>query len=94
MWIAISNRGMSKALFRKTKSVAINSNIYINECLSPRLLPFIHKHHSNFNYLFWPHLAGAHFSKETIAWMDENLHFVDKGSNPSNDPQARPIENL
>ena len=26
--------------------------------------------------------------------MDENLYFVDKGSNPPNVPQARPIENF
>ena len=71
MWIAISNRGMSKPLFRPFKSVAINSNIYINECLSPRLLPFIQKHHSDFNYLFLPDLAGAHYSNEC---MDENLY--------------------
>ena len=38
-------------------------------------------------------MAGAHYSKETIAWMD-NLCFVDKGSNPPNVPQARPIENF
>ena len=82
MCIAISNPGMSKPLFRPIKSEAINSNIYINECLSQRLLPFIQKHHSDFNYLFWPDLAVAHYSKETIAWMDENFYFVDKGSNP------------
>ena len=91
MWIAISNRGMSKPLFRPIKSVAINSNIYINECFSPQFLPFIHKHH---NYLFWSDLAGDHYSKETTAWMDENLYFVNMGSNRSNVPQARPIENF
>ena len=78
MWIAIYNRGRSKTLFRPIKSVAINSNIYINECLSPRLLPFIHKHHSDFNYLFWSDLASAHYSKETIAWMGENFYFEGK----------------
>ena len=51
-------------------------------------------HHSDFNYLFWSDLASAHYSKATIAWMDENLYFVDKGSNPPNVPQARPIENF
>ena len=39
-------------------------------------------------------MAGAHYSKETIAWIDENLYFVDKGSSPPNVPQARPIENF
>ena len=33
MWFAISNRGMSIP----SKSVAINTEIYINECLQPRL---------------------------------------------------------
>jgi hypothetical protein len=36
-----------------------------------------HKHHGNFNYLFWPDLARAHYSKESVAWMNENFYFVD-----------------
>ena len=94
MWLAISNRGMSIPYFRPSKSVAINTEIYINECLQPRLLPFIHKHHGDFNYLFWPDLARAHYSKESVAWMNENVYFVDETTNPPNVPQARPIENL
>ena len=47
MWLAISNRGMSIPYFGPSKSVAINTEIYINECLQPRLLPFIHKHHGD-----------------------------------------------
>ena len=94
MWLAISNRGMSIPYFRPSKSVAINTEIFINECLQPRLLPFIHKHHGDFNYLFWPDLARAHYSKESVAWMNENVYFVDENTNPPNVPQARPIENL
>ena len=94
MWIAISERGMSKTFFRKSGSVAINSSIYINECLQARFLPFIHKHHGDFNYLFWPDLAGAHYSKESVTWMNQNVHYVEKQSNPPNVPQARPIENF
>ena len=56
-WLSISNRGMSIPYFGPYKSVAINTEIYINECLQPRLLPFIHKHHGDFNYLFLPDLA-------------------------------------
>jgi hypothetical protein len=94
VWIAISKRGMSEPLFRPTKSVAINSEIYIDECLEQRLLPFIHKHHPDFNYVFWPDLASAHYSKATISWMDENVNYVPKTTNPPNVPQARPIENF
>jgi hypothetical protein len=94
MWIAISDRGMSQPLFRFQKAEAIKSSIYIEECLEKRLLPFIHKHYPDFNYLFWPDLASAHYSKETVAWMEENVYFVEKSSNPPNVPQARPIENF
>ena len=94
MWITISNRGISKPYFRLSKSVAVNSNIYITECLQPKLLPFIHKHQSNLNYFFWPDLVEAYYSNETVAWMEENVHFVEKFSNSPNVPQARSIENL
>jgi hypothetical protein len=75
MWVAISNRGMSIPYFRLSKSVAINTEIFINECLQPRLLPFRHKHHNDLNFQFVHDLAGAHFSIETIAKMKENLPF-------------------
>ena len=63
-------------------SVAVNTDIYINECLQAKLVPFIHKHHGDFNYLFWPDLAGAHYSNETVA----NVQLVEKASNPTNVP--------
>ena len=92
MWIAISDRGMSEPLFRTSKAVAINSSIYINECLEKRLLPFIHKYHGDFNYSFWRDLASSHYSKDSLNWMDQYVYYVDEESNPPNVPQARPIE--
>jgi hypothetical protein len=80
--------------FRPSKSVAINTEIYINKWLQPRLLPFIHKHHSDFNFQFVHDLAGAHFSIERIALMKVNLPFIDNATNPPNVPQARPKGNL
>ncbi|XP_065642408.1 uncharacterized protein LOC136074037 [Hydra vulgaris] len=94
MWIAISDRGMSEPLFRTSKAVAINSSIYINECLEKRLLPFIHKYYGDFNYLFWPDLASSHYSKDSLNWMDQYVYYVDKESNPPNVPHAQPIENF
>ena len=44
--------GISKPLIRPSKSEAIDSDIYINEYLAKRLLPFIHEHHPEFNYIF------------------------------------------
>ena len=94
VWIAISARGLSKPLIRSSKSEAINSDIYIKECLEKRLLPFIREHHKDLNYIFWPDLASAHYSTATVEWMDQNVNNVPKRLNPSNVPQARPIENF
>ena len=80
--------------FRPYKSLAVNTEIYITECLQPRLLPFIHKHHGDFNFQFVHDLAGALSSKETIALMNENLPFGNNTTNHQNVPQDRLIENL
>jgi hypothetical protein len=80
--------------FRPFKSLAVNTEFYINECLQPRLLPFIHKHHTELNFQFVHDLAGALSSKETIALMKENVPFFDNTAIHLNDPQARPKENL
>jgi hypothetical protein len=57
IWEAISNRGISIPYFRPSKSVAVNTEFYINECLQPRLLPFKHQHHSDISFnlcTIWP----------------------------------------
>ena len=46
------------------------------------------------NYIFWPNLADYHYSKQTVALMNENVYFVPKDINPPNVPQERPIENF
>ena len=93
VWVAICKCGISKPLIPRSKSEAVNSDIYIKECLEKRMLPFIREHHQDSNYIFWPDLASCHYSKQTVAWMDENVKFVPKDINPPNVPQARPIEN-
>ena len=65
---------------------------FVNKCLEKRLLPFIHKYHGSFNYLFWPDLASSHYSKDSLNCMDEYVNYVDKKSNPPNVAQARPIK--
>ena len=85
LWIAIS--GMSSPLIHPSKSEAIKSDIYINECLEKRLLPFIHEYHQDLNYMFWPDLASAHYSAATVGWMDQNINNAAKLINPPNVPQ-------
>jgi hypothetical protein len=67
MWVAISNRGIPIPYFGPSKSVAVDTEFYINECLQPRLLPFIHKHHCHISFQFVHDSVGALFSIETIA---------------------------
>jgi hypothetical protein len=94
MWVAISNRGMPIPYFRTSKSVTVNTEIYIKERLQPRLLPFIYKHHSDISFQFLHDLSEAHYSIETIAKMKENLPFGNNTTNHQNVPQVRPKKNL
>jgi hypothetical protein len=94
VWLAISSKGISEPLIVKSKN-AINSQIYIEECLNKRLIQFINKYHSNGNYIFWPDLASSHYSNATqAAYARLNIKVVPKSSNPPNVPQVRPIENF
>lgn len=92
VWVAISARGISEPFIRKQRSCAINKDIYREECLEKRLLPFLHKHHSDFNYVFWPDKATSHYANANREWMDQYINYVSYNDNPTNVPQARPIE--
>ena len=94
VWVALSSRGISEPLIGTSKSESIDQYRYLTECLQKRLLPFIQNYHQNQKYLFWPDLASAHYSNSCIAWMNENINFVERSINPPNVPQARPIENF
>ncbi|CAF2010649.1 unnamed protein product [Rotaria magnacalcarata] len=52
-------------------------------------------YHQNGNYLFWPDLASAHYSKSLQERSNEkSVPFVIREDNPPNVPQARPIETV
>ena len=40
----------------------INKEIYLEECIRQRLVPFINEMRKNFNVLFWPDLASSHYA--------------------------------
>ena len=91
VWCAVSSKGMSEPYIVKSGN-AISSRVYIEECL-PKLVDFINKYHSKDNYIFWPDLASAHYSRATLeAYKEMNINFVPKNVNPPNVPQLRPIE--
>ena len=94
VWVAISKRGRSAFFIKKTYG-AVNTDIYKHECIKKRLFPFLKKHYSDGNYIFWPDLASCHYSGETEELMRElKINFVDKELNPPNVPNLRPIENF
>ena len=53
IWMAMSSKGVSNVYVHKSKQ-AITTDIYLNECINKRLLPFIEKHYKRSNYIFWP----------------------------------------
>ena len=57
-------------------------------------MPFIHEHHSDVNYIFWPDLESSHYANKVVSWMNENINDLSKDMNTPNISQARTIENF
>jgi hypothetical protein len=94
VWLAISTKGISQIHIRPS-AMAINQEVYLNECIIKRLVPFINKYHSDGNYVFWPDLASSHYAYSVTDWLEEQkIPFVPKDMNPANLPEARPIEDF
>ena len=89
--LIISTKGTSKPMFFESGQ-AINKQTYIG-CLRKRLILFIDEHYKNEEYLFWPDLASSHYANEVVSFLDaNNIKYMPKVKNPSNVPEARPIE--
>ena len=68
---------------------AVGQFFYRDNCLAPRLLPFIKTNHSDGNYILWPD------AEHSLDFLYENLiHHADKADNPANMPEVRPIEDF
>lgn len=89
IWQAICSCGLKSRAF--VTSSTLTSDVYIQECLEKRLLPFIKKH--NVPTIFWPDLASCHYSRKTMEWYRQNsIEVITKEMNPPNTPELRPIE--
>jgi hypothetical protein len=92
VWVAISRKGISK-MFMCPSGLAVNKEIYKEQCIERRLIPFIEKYHSQDEIIFWPDLASAHYAETVCDFMIERkINFVEKYENPANVPENRPIE--
>jgi hypothetical protein len=91
VWIAFSSKGFSKPFFVPSKQ-AINQDMYLDQCIKRRLIPFIKKHPK---HIFWPDLASSHYAKKVLKYLrEQKVIFVEKADNPANVPEARPIEDF
>ena len=92
VWIAVSAKGPSEPYFVPAKT-ALDSDLYIKECLLKRLSPYISEKFDNKRYIFWPDGASAHYAQKTIqAYSDLSINYVRKADNPPNIPHLRVIE--
>ena len=96
LWIAISKHGISEPYIRANGSgFSVNQNIYMNECIKKRLMPFIREHHNDDKYIFWPDKASSHYAKQVVDYLKLNkVKYIPKYRNPTNVPQCRPIEDF
>ena len=94
VWIAISPRGISEP-YLCPRNMAMNGDIYRQNCIQDHLLPFLEEYHEDRNYFFFPDLASCHYAKATTNLMEaENIPYISKLTNPPNCPQLRPTEDF
>ena len=94
VWMALSEEGHSDVFFVPNGG-SVNGQVYRDECITARLVPFLDELHPDGDYIFWPDLASAHYAKDTIALLQaRNIHFVPKEANPPSTPQLRPVEDV
>ena len=81
-------------MFRDSGSSAANQYAYLDS-IKKRLLPLIHEHHSDGEYVFWPDLASAHYANNVITYFEvNNINYVKRADNPPNLPEVRLIEDF
>lgn len=94
LWYAMSAQGISDYYIWK-QSMAIDAHKYKIYCLEQRLVPFIEKHYSDRNCIFWPDKAPAHYAGSVLRYLEsKQIPIVKRSNNPTNVPQCRPIELL
>ena len=73
---------------------AVNKEVYISKCLV-KLKKFINEVHKNYEIVFWPDLASAHYSNKVQHYIKgKNIEYVPRDKNPANVPKLRQIEDF
>ena len=79
VWIAISESGHSRPFFVPSRG-SINGEVYRRECIEARLVPFLEKHHSDGDYIFWPDLASAHYAQQPRISFERKISILSQKS--------------
>jgi hypothetical protein len=92
VWLTISPKGRSRAFIAPSKQ-CINGEIYSNECIRKRLVPFLKKNYPDGSYVFWPDKATANYVHKAKALCEmHGIRYISRDENPPNVPQRRPVE--
>ena len=70
--LAISSKGISN-IFIVPSGQAVNQQIYKEECLKRRLIPFIQKYHQEDEFIFWADLASSHYAETICDFIIDQL---------------------
>jgi hypothetical protein len=94
VWICISPKGLSEPVVLPSGS-AVDQDVYLEQMIKQRLVPFINRHYKSGRYVIWPDLAPAHYARKVTSYLTEKkINFVPRVMNPANLPKARPIEDF
>ena len=95
LWIAISPKGISTPVITSGRGMAVTAEIYVSNCLTRQLIPYLNTHYPQGGYIFWPDKASSHYARITTDDLDANgINYVSKEDNPTEVPQCRPAKDF
>jgi len=85
VWVAFSNKGVCEPFIQRVGE-KFDHNIYLEECVKKRLVPFIKENHKNLEEtILWSDALPVYFNKKTLTRLDEeNIEYVQKDDIPGN----------
>ena len=95
IWIALLHKEISTPGLTFGKSIAVNADLNVSNCLEPHLIPFFNKYYLKRWYIFKLDKASSHYSRMTTDFLDTKAVSYDrKEDNPTKVSQFRPAEEL
>ena len=58
IWLTVSSKGVCEPYIHRSNG-SVNADVYLNQCVKSKLIPFIKKYHANDDMIFYPDLARA-----------------------------------